>query len=425
MFARIIALNCMAFLAACRANLAQEPTEAFRERIEAAASIGDTAALATLVGQRCDALDGEALSICREDTFLLIASERRVSLALGALATLGQRDRGVAASGHALTHVIGITAWQPGDDVATVFRSCNGLFQSGCYHGVIQAYLTAEGEVDSIRTTALCDEIDPTGIDRWLRFQCVHGLGHGLEMAWNWDLPRALGGCDWLATDWDRQACYGGAFMENSVASTPGAHHTATRALDAGVAPPDDGHAAHQHGPPSAPPFKMRDSADALYPCSVVGDRYLAACYLSHGGILLAASGNDFGRAAAACADAPEQFRWACHLSLGTNASGWTLQDTPQVISHCSQGDPAYRPWCFVGAVKNYIDVTADPADGIAFCSAVPSGASRQACWRAVGEQLAALYSGDGARRAAECDKIESAEGRGICRGAARVGMGS
>lgn len=422
MLARVVAWSAVALLAACRPNLAQEPIEAFRSRVDDAARRGDTVALATLAQQRCDPLDGEARRTCWEDTFLLMASGRRVPLALGALATLGQRDRDVVAVGHGLTHVIGITAWQPGDDVATVFRSCNGLFQSGCYHGVIQAYLTADGDVDSLRTTELCDRIDPTGTDRWFRFQCVHGLGHGLEMAWAWDLPRALRGCDWLRDDWDRQSCYGGAFMENAVASTPGGHHTAVRALEAdkGVPRAED-HGGHQHDPPSAPPFMMRDSTDALYPCSIVGDRYGSACYISHGGILLAASGNDFGRAATACTRAPEPFRWACHLSLGTNASGWTLQDTPQVIAHCSHGDPAYRPWCFVGAVKNYIDVTADPADGLAFCIAVPSGKSRQACWRAVGEQLMVLYSGDEARRAAECAKIESAEGRAMCRGGARL----
>lgn len=410
----------VAMLAACTPNLAQEPVEAFRARVDSAAARDDSLHLATLANQRCHALSDEARRDCWEDTILLMADAAGVPLALGALGELGRREREVASVGHALAHVIGISAWAPGKDVATVFRSCTVLYQSGCYHGVIQSYLTATGEVDSLRTVALCDEIALRGQELWLRFQCVHGLGHGLEMAWNWDLPRALRGCDWLVTQWDRESCYGGAFMENSVASTPGGHHTSVRALEATTTGTDE-HAAHQHGPTGAAPFMMRDSTDALYPCSVVGTRYGHACYTSHGSILLASSGNDFGQAAAACDRAPEAFRGECYLSLGTNASGWTLQDTPKVIAHCSHGDEAFRPWCFVGAVKNYIDVTARVEDGIAFCSEVPGGPSRQRCWRAVGEQIVVLHSTDQPRRERECAKVPEADGVVQCREGAQI----
>ena len=94
-------------------------------------------------------------------------------------------------------------------------------------------------------------------------------------MAWNWDLPRALSGCDWLSTEWDRKSCYGGAIMENAVASSPNSHHTSVRALentgdDHGSATAGAG--GHSHGAMDgemnmeAPTFKMRDSTDALWP---------------------------------------------------------------------------------------------------------------------------------------------------------------
>ncbi len=417
---RVTPLLLVAMLAACTPNLAQEPLETFRARVDSAAARGDSLGLAKLAERRCSSLDSEARRTCWEDTFLLIASGKRVPLALGALADLGRRNREVVSHGHGLTHVIGITALQPGDDVAEVFRTCNGLYQSGCYHGVIQAYLTAGPEVDSLRTVELCEKIAPSGTDLWLRFQCVHGLGHGLEMAWNWDLPRALSGCDWLPSDWDRESCYGGAFMENAVASASDGHHTSVRALEAD-AEPANAHAAHQHGPPADAPFMMRDSTDALYPCSIVAAKYGYSCFVGHGGILLEASGNDFARATENCNRAPEQFRGACYLSLGTNASGWTLQDTKKAVTHCSNGDEQYRPWCFVGAVKNFIDVTANPDDGIAFCRAVPVGESQRRCWRAIGEQVVVLYSGDIARREASCAKIEDAGGVAVCREGAQL----
>jgi hypothetical protein len=64
---------------------------------------------------------------------------------------------------------------------------------------------------------------------------------------------------------------------------------------------------------------------------------------------------------------------------MGTMASGITVQDVKRTIRLCSAaGDPGYRPWCFVGAVKNFIDVTANPADGFEFCKSV-SARRRQA----------------------------------------------
>jgi hypothetical protein len=319
----------------------------------------------------------------------------------------------VEADGHSLTHVIGIRAWKPGDDVAQVFKSCTSLFQSGCYHGVIQSWLTSGGAVDSARTTALCDTIAPTGTDNWLRFQCIHGLGHGLEMAWNWELPKALAGCDWLGSSWDRDSCYGGAIMENAVASHPGGHHTSVRALEA--TNDDHGHAGHGAATATGPPtFPMRDSTDALYPCSILGEQYLSACYLGHGGILLSHVGWDFGRAAAACDKVPAAYRNVCYTSLGTNASGATVRNTRQSLKHCAEGHPDWRQWCYVGVVKNFIDVTADPNDGIAFCKEVPAGQDRERCWNAVGEQLSVLFTRDMDRRDAVC--ATTGEGERMCR---------
>ena len=344
-------------------------------------------------------------------------------VALGALAALAAEHSDIQRDGHGYTHVIGIRAWHPGADVAAIFRSCTGLFQSGCYHGVIQAYLTQGGSVDSARAVALCNEIAPAESDRWLRFQCVHGLGHGFEMAWNWELPRALKGCDWLHSSWDRYSCYGGAFMENAVASMPGGHHTSAHALSASMPMGDSSMAGmgHDHTPdPTKITFKMRDSADALYPCSVVDTMYQFSCYQLQGGLILTRVGGNFEKATAECDKAPAMGRSQCYVSLGTNASGMTLQDTKRSIEDCSHGDPSYQPFCFSGVVKNYIDITARPEDGFAFCSEVPQGPNRGACFAAVGEEIAVLYSADALARKSACTKA-APDGQADCRRGAGV----
>jgi hypothetical protein len=67
-----------------------------------------------------------------------------------------------------------------------------------------------------------------------------------------------------------------------------------------------------------------------------------------------------------------------------------------------------------VGVVKNFIDVTADPADGISFCKVVPAGKDRERCWNAVGEQLSVLYTQDLTRRETAC--ASTGEGERMCR---------
>jgi len=84
-------------------------------------------------------------------------------------------------------------------------------------------------------------------------------MGHGLTMLYAHDLPRALTDCDMLSDGWDRESCYGGAFME-SVINATAPHHPATML------------AAHSHHHMAATTFKALDPADPLYPCSIMAD---------------------------------------------------------------------------------------------------------------------------------------------------------
>jgi len=373
------------------------------------AARGDTTALGDLVHAKCRQA-GDARKQCYEDVFVALAAEGRVKEALGALSVLAEKDREVEREGHVYTHVIGITAWNPERDVGQVFASCNGLFQSGCYHGVIQAYLTRDADVDSAEVAGICDLIEGRQRNLWLRFQCVHGLGHGLEMIWNWELPRALEGCDWLPSAWDRESCYGGAFMENAVVAMP-AHATARLVSDksAPAAAEGEDHSAHgsghgSHGPdPSRITFKLIDSTDLLYPCTVVAARYWPSCYRLQGGTIARLVNLDYKKAAKECDRVVPELRTHCYLSLGTYAAGLTVLDARKSIRLCTNGDPAYQPWCFVGATKNFVDVTSRPEDGLELCRQVPKGRNRRQCFVAVGEEISVLHSNNPQERARYC----------------------
>lgn len=401
---------------ACLAAAACAGGDIQNQTLEQLAAAGDSLGLGRRIRWECRR--SEAREACFQERFVALARGGRVRLALGALGALARIEEPVAANAHVYAHLIGISSWPAGTDIARTFAQCTALYQSGCYHGVIQSYLTDGGGIDSARVAELCDLVERESPGGVLRFQCAHGLGHGLSMALGWELLNALEHCDWLAPP-DRAACYGGAFMENVVAGEA-RHAPADLLASRDAAPATGGQApggAHaHHGPdPSAIPFKLRDTTDLLYPCSVVRHRYQPACYILQGGLILRLVGFDFARAAAGCDLAPEALRHLCYLSLGTSIAGFTVQDARRSARLCTYGDPGYQPWCFVGVAKNFVELRGKPEDGIAFCRVVPAGDNRRQCFVALGEHFAGMFPGDTALRSASC-ALSPAADREDCR---------
>ena len=390
------------------------------ELIDAPLATDDSVQVANFMHQRCRLLTGRTKRSCYEDVLMAMVTRHRTHLAMASLAELSRLDPSIDARGHDFVHVVGINSWQPGMDVGAVYNTCTGLFQSGCFHGVIQAYMSANG-ADSTVITGLCEKIQPPeGPSLWLRFQCVHGLGHGLQ-AITGHLRHALEGCDWLADSWDEESCYGGAFMEFILEGRGQEHHPHMDAMARGETPgaKDDsaGHAGMDHGDhqmAAADSFPFRDRSDPLYPCTALAERYQRSCYGMQAGIIYELLGPDFAKIAAACDQAPLAMRPACYQGIGTYTSGVTVRNTARSIEYCMMGNPEWRPWCFVGVVKNFVDVTADPQDGLDFCAQVSDRVIGTACYVAVGEEMVVLHT-DLTKRGELCQQADE-RFRNACR---------
>ena len=362
----------------------------------------------------CGDKQGQEKYACYEATFLDIVKASGVATAMDLLSVVGALDEDVQRDGHVYAHAIGITGFQSDPDVGKTFGRCTEAFQSGCYHGVIQAYLDQVLDPllvdDTGRINGLCQAYHQERGNRWLLFQCVHALGHGLTSFYAHDLPRALRGCDLLVDDWDRHSCYGGAFMENVVhAIHP--HHPTPHARHVAVREP------HVHAPEG--PFVPIKATDPLHPCSMLDDRYLMDCYLMQTSIILYLNHGDMADAARTCDRAPSAMRVPCYQSLGRDVSSYSRQQADESIRMCSLGHPDYQPWCYVGLVKNFIDITAKPESGLNFCPRVPGQANRMKCYEAVGEEIWALTSND-VQRTSLCKKTEG-ELYEACRYGARL----
>jgi hypothetical protein len=373
--------------------------------IAAFSASSDSIALAKQIFDFCRRAENR--SKCYEEALAAPARSGRVKTAMGALNLIATADPDIRRTGHVYAHAIGIAAGGAGGDISKTFTQCSESFQSGCYHGVIQAWFSGIDSLNAADANALCAPFRSNERDRWMRFQCVHGMGHGLTMLYEHDLPKGLAGCDLLTEWWDRHSCYSGAFMENIVNVTM-PHHPASSiphaSADNGEHKDHAPHAAEHHGPAA---FKAIDPSDPLYPCSVMAERYLSACYEMQTSVMLHNNKGDIAGAAKSCEGAPPAMRTTCFASLGRDISSYSQQNHTEAIRMCSLAAPKYQPWCYFGLVKNFIDLEARPQDGLSLCRSIPTADGKAMCYQAVGEQVLVLAA-DPKQRRASCSTAEA-----------------
>jgi hypothetical protein len=320
----------------------------------------------------------------RQTCYSRLLSERLrqggVADAVATLDAFAAADPDVAEHAHEYAHGIGIEAYGRSPAITATFAACGDGYSSGCRHGVIQAYFESREHVTAAEVDSLCRPFKGEAASRWVLFQCVHGMGHGLTMFHAHDLPRALTDCDLLTDGWDRESCYGGAFMENVINATA-PHHPATQL------------AAEHHHHETATTFKALDSNDPLYPCSIVAERYLHACYQMQTSVMLHFNHGDIGNAARSCDRAPLPMRDVCYQSLGRDITSYTARDPQKTADLCAKGSEPYRPACYVGAAKALVDWTATTTAAFTFCRIVGNEPGGPRCYRALGEEIATLVA--------------------------------
>jgi hypothetical protein len=162
----------------------------------------------------------------------------------------------------------------------------------------------------------------------------------------------------------------------------------------------------HEHGAAQAETFKALDPAEPLYPCTIVKEQHRKQCYLMQTSAVLWHNKGDFEDAARQCLRAPEDMRETCFQSLGRDANSYARGEPRRAIAYCAASPDEVEPYCMVGVVKNIVDVTAEPRDGLDFCKLVPAN-SKPACYRAVGQQIGLLRAGTVGRER-ECRHAES-----------------
>lgn len=129
--------------------------------------------------------------------------------ALQALEANGEKLPELQKACHDTTHAIGEVAayMKPLSEAMGLGDTSCG---SGFYHGVI-ATTTTRVDPDKILDVLVGGCKTGTGFKRW---ECFHGVGHGLVFAASGDIYKGIETCEKIVEDSDRGACGSGAFMQ-------------------------------------------------------------------------------------------------------------------------------------------------------------------------------------------------------------------
>ena len=266
---------------------------------------------------------------------------------------------------HTAAHNIGRVGYEIYQESA--FQDCNASCHSGCYHGAMEALLHEKGTQELARNVnTICDK----STTRFGRFECLHGVGHGVMAYVDYDMPEALIECDKLADSFEQTSCYGGVFMENIVT----------------------GQGSGARGVGHVTDWVNRE--DPHYPCIAIDQNYDVQyqCYQMQTGWMLTLFNSDFSRVAMECLTARPDMVPVCYKSFGRDAAGYTFRDPVRILQHCDKVPTEYHEECVTGAVNVIIDFWGPELGDQAseFCSLV-SDPSKKSCFITLADRISGL----------------------------------
>jgi len=336
--------------------------------------------------------DGKRIADCRgsdtecyEQSFGNLVFHDGPKPALQRLQRMMETNTTVASDCHRIAHRMGSAALKRfKDDVAEAFIAGSPVCWSGYYHGIVErAFLGQPTDKLAVVARELCS--DPQiNVQRFLAYQCIHGLGHGLMIYTGYDLPGSLKTCDDLRTGFERVSCTGGAFMENFTSS---------------------------YGITS----KYLRKSDPIYPCNAVAQRHKLYCYLLVTSNILRLEGYDLKKTAAACRRSEPAWVSTCYESFGRDVSGLAGKDATKALANCRLAT-RNQSECLYGVSRDITSSDAGGARAGRFCARAPAR-HRAHCYEGVGSVLGSIETTPAALRA-RCRQVGGRQVHACLRGA-------
>jgi len=232
----------------------------------------------------------------------------------------------------------------------------------GNYHAIVYSHIQSQVVLNGIDPSnvdisTICPndpENEPT-ISRW---ECLHGIGHGLTKINNFDAFSAIERCEEFENDWERVSCSKGLFMEN-----------VNNYYDKGQG--------------------TISKNDLFFPCNQLDQKLSPPCYHYQARHVYNQNGYNFKSAFIECEKAPQGFEKYCYRGLG-NKMGRNVQSNSDFSKICLNAKPDSQEFCYLGIAMKYAD-NRSIKEALEFCETIP-GKFKEACYGEVGKWIRMVY---------------------------------
>ncbi len=235
---------------------------------------------------------------------------------------------------------------------------CGGANYHGIVYSHIQSQVVLNGiDPSNVDISTICPndpENEPT-ISRW---ECLHGIGHGLTKINNFDVFSAIERCEEFENDWERVSCSKGLFMEN----VGNYYNTGQGTIS---------------------------KNDLFFPCNQLDQKLSPACYHYQARHVYNQNGYNFKSAFIECEKAPQGFEKYCYRGLG-NKMGRNVQSDSDFARICLTAKLNSQEDCFKGIAMKYAD-NRSIKEALQFCKIIPDE-FQGACYEEVGKWIRMVY---------------------------------
>ena len=292
---------------------------------------------------------------------------------------------------HPNVHQLSMYLYDYIDDLHQALSYADQTCGAAIYHGLLIEYFMknfSQMDPAEIDVTEICPEnANPYAIERW---QCIHGLGHGLTISYDYDVFSALERCKEFEPGLEQISCSKGIFMENMV------HYTKT------------GEGSFEED-------------DLFYPCNALDNEYGPTCYHRQATYIILKNDLSIDDSFQDCdIIIPEEFVKYCYYGIGRQVSSTVLDNMELSLILCQVGQPSYQSYCFTGLLMTLVN-NRDLDQGFEYCKILP-GEFKADCYDRMGQWIRMLHDTDEERNE-ECSKSENSDFSEICMNASLEGI--
>jgi len=336
---------------------------------------------------------------CNSDVMCIIDHLKEIDKEKGQLALISEFNEIISVLEdnmtycHAPAHHLGKFLYGHIGDLRTAISVVDSRCGGAIYHGILENFFTIAmldfTNLDEIKPSTICPIID-NEFSRD-RYECLHGLGHGLTVFYGYDIFEAIKHCGDFSYGWEMNSCSNGVFMENIV-----------RYLALG-----DG---------------TFDEDDIFYPCNKMDPKYAPACYHHQNTFILVQNNYSIPDSFDDCDKIiPQEFVKYCYRGMGRQlapvSSSIEIPIEPMVkfsraLEICQNGQTQFQTNCLTGLVRVIIDQESLDK-GFEYCKFFPEQ-FKYDCYNLLGVWIQMSYDSKN-DQSEQCSKAENSNYFEIC----------